>query len=688
MIVLEPRSTSAASMGAGRAHRFGWAMGVAFLIMGAAAALSLSIGPRQIDFRTIIHAITTYHPIDDASLIVREIRLPRAILGLIVGGSLAVAGAVMQGVTRNPLAGPSIMGLAPAGSLAVLGAVILMPALSYNQAIAASLVGSALGFGCVMAVASISRGGFGPAKLALAGMVMSSLFAAVTQALILLFTMSNDMLYWTVGGIANVTWAQVAAVAPFCLIGVAGALVLSREITVLNLGGDVATGLGQKTTRVRVGATICVLLLTSSAVAVAGPIGFVGLMVPHACRLLVGTDYRRVIPLAFVVGACLTELADVAARTVLGRGREIPLGVFTAAIGAPCFIWLILRRLNYRMEDGTRLRPSHARRWRSPRTVLFVLIASLVIAFLVAMQLGYMPMSPAAVVRTLLGRGSHDEQLVLLTLRLPRALFAILVGSGIAVAGTMFQSILRNDLAEPGILGVAAGAHLGNLIALTMMAGSVLTSAIFLPCAAVCGALTAMAFVYLLCLGPRYSAVRLLLTGIAVSAALAPVSVVLSMEMSDRLYRYSVAFAAGSLGTAGWNYVIILAVWLGVLVPLAWSHARVLNVLRTGDETSISLGVAIPNRPFLLLGLAVAISAVCMALAGGLMFLGLIAPHIGRRLVGQNHKHVIPAAGLIGAILLLLADRAGAALFPVEIPAGVMVCFLGAPYFLYLLARP
>jgi iron complex transport system permease protein len=663
-------------------------MSVALIVMGAAVALSLSIGPRQIDSRTIVRAITTYNSVDESELIIRDIRLPRAMLGLLVGGSLAAAGAVMQGVTRNPLAGPSIMGLAPGGSLAVLFAVIFLPALSYNQAIAASLAGSALGYGCVLAVASLSRDGFGPARLALAGVVISSLFAAVTQALILYFTMSNDMLYWTVGGIANVTWAQVIAVAPLCLVGLAGALVLSREITVLNLGSDVATGLGQKTARARIGATLCVLLLTGGAVAVAGPVGFVGLMVPHAGRLLVGTDYRRVIPLAFIVGGCLTELADVASRTVLGQGREIPLGVFTAAIGAPCFIWLILRRLKYRMEGGVRLRPSSARHRRSPRIVLLVLLAALVIAFLAAMHMGYAPMSPPAVVRTLLGHGNHDERLLLLTLRLPRSLFAILAGAGIAVSGAMLQSVLRNDLAEPGILGVAAGAHLGNLLALTMMTSAVLTSAFVLPGAAVCGALTVMVFVYLLCLGPRYSAIRLLLTGVAVSAALAPLSLLLSMEMSDRLYRFSVAFSAGSLTTADWNYVMILAVWLGILVPLAWSHARVLNVLRAGDETAIGLGVALPNRSFLLLSLAVAISAACMALAGGLMFLGLIAPHIGRRLVGQNHKHIIPVSALIGAILLLLADRTGATLFPVEIPAGIMVAFFGAPYFLYLLARP
>jgi iron complex transport system permease protein len=296
-------------------------------------------------------------------------------------------------------------------------------------------------------------------------------------------------------------------------------------------------------------------------------------------------------------------------------------------------------------------------------------------------------MSPATVVQTLLGNGTPAEDLVLHSFRLPRALFALLAGAGIAVAGAMFQSVLRNDLAEPGILGVSAGANLAIVLVLATMTRAVLSSVFLLPASAIGGALAAMVFVYLLCLAAPYSSIRLLLTGVAVSAALGAYTLLVTLQLSERIYKFAIAFTAGSLSTAGWNYVAVLAAWLAVLVPLAWSHAPTLNVLRTGDEAATGLGVAVARRSFFLLALAVAICASCMALSGGEMFLGLIAPHIARRLVGPNHTIVLPAAGLVGATLLLVADVAGNTLFTVELPAGVMISALGAPYFLYLLAR-
>lgn len=667
-------------------NRFVWVLTIALLTTAAAFVVSLLQGPKDIGLTTVIQSFVDYDALDDLHMIARDIRLPRALLGLIVGGSLAAAGAVMQGVTRNPLAGPSIMGLSAGGSLALLVAMICVPALSYNQSIAASMAGAALGYGSVLTVAAMSPGGFGPARLALAGAVMSSLFGAITQALIIYYRMAETTLYWTVGGIATASWPQVAAVLPFCAAGLIGALGFASSITVLSLGSEVAIGLGQKTLLVRSGATLCVLLLTGSAVAVAGPVAFIGLMVPHVCRMLVGSDYRRLIPLSFVVGAGMTEIADIGARTVMGVGKEVPLGVLTAALGAPCFLWLIQRRTANRLEGGLTLRPSAAPTPRSRRLVLPILACLLLAVFWARIELGYTSLSPIAVLKTLLGHGTPAEELVLLSFRLPRAVFALLAGAGIAVAGAMFQSVLRNDLAEPGILGVSAGAHFAIALVLATMTNTVMTSMFFLPACAVCGAMAAMLFSYLLCLGSRHSSIRLLLTGVAVSAALGAFTLLITLQLNERLYRFVVAFTAGSLSTAGWNYVAVLAVWLGILVPLAWSHAPTLNVLRTGDEPATGLGVAVAGRSFLLLAVAAGICASCMALSGGVMFLGLIAPHIARRLVGPNHTIVIPAAALVGAALLLSADVAGSVLFPVEMPAGVMVSAFGAPYFLYLLA--
>jgi iron complex transport system permease protein len=621
-------------------------------------------------------------------MIARDIRLPRAVLGLLVGGSLAAAGAIMQGVTRNPLAGPSIMGLSAGASLAMLVALIAVPALTYNGSIMASLIGALFGYGAVLGVALLSPHGFSPARLALAGTIVSSLLGALTHALIIHYRLAGDMLYWTVGGIATASWGQVVAVVPFCLVGLIGAGAVAPSITILSLGEEMAVGLGQRLLLVRVVSTVSVLLLTGSAVAVAGPIGFVGLMVPHVCRLFVGADFRRLLPMSFVVGACLTEFADVAARSLLETWKEIPLGTLTAAIGAPCFIWIVQQRLANRLDAGLMLQSSAMRTPRSWKIVLPILGLLMLAALWLRIQSGYTWMSPTTVINTLLGHGDPAEELVLYSFRLPRAVFTILAGAGIAVSGAMFQCILRNDLAEPGILGVSAGANLAIIVVLSTMTKAVMSDVFFLPASAVCGAMAAMFFVYLLCLRPPHSSIRLLLTGVAVSAALSAFTMLLTLQLSERLYKFAVAFTAGSLSTAGWNYVAVLGAWLAVLLPLAWSHAPTLNVLRTGDDAATGLGVAVVRRSFFLLALAVAISAACMALSGGVMFLGLIAPHIARRLIGPNQTIVLPASALVGATLLLIADVAGNSVFPTEMPAGVVVSMFGAPYFLYLLTRP
>jgi ferric hydroxamate transport system permease protein len=670
------------------AVRFRSALTGAVLVMLTVFVTALMIGPTPITLGSFADALLHFDPQNEAHLVARDIRLPRALLALLVGGSLAASGAVMQGVTRNPLAGPSIMGLSGGGSLATLAALILVPALTYNGSIAASMAGAALGYGCVLAVACLSPNGFAPTRLALAGAVTSALFSAVTQGLVIALAMSGNLLFWTMGGIANVTWGQVTAITPWCVVGLAGVHWLSPGITILSLGDEVAIGLGQRLEAIRVGTTLCVLLLTGSAVAVAGPVGFVGLMVPHACRFFGGADYRRLIPLSTVVGAALTEAADIIGRLLAGSGGEIPLGIVTAILGAPAFLWLIWQHRRQRLDGGAPMTVA-PRNHRPPRHILAILVGLLIVTVMGAVQLGYSPLSPAAIVRAVLGYGTPEEHLVMWSFRLPRIAFAILVGGGIAVSGAVLQGVLRNDLAEPGMLGISAGVSLAIVLSLGLTGYAVQGSTFAMPLAAVGGALAAMLLVCLLCFDGQSSSPRLVLTGVAVSAALSAVTMLVSLRISSDAHAFAVAFSAGSLSTADWNYVLALALWLGLLVPIIWSFAPTLNVLRLGDQAATGLGVPVRLSTFLLLGLSVAACAACMAFAGGVLFLGLIAPHIARRLVGADHAAVIPASGLLGACLLILADVLGCRLFSAtEIPAGIMVSALGAPYFLYLLTRP
>ncbi|RCS44630.1 iron ABC transporter permease [Bremerella cremea] len=313
------------------------------LLMG----LSLRLGPTPTSSWDAWNACFAYDDASDAQFAIRQIRLPRTILAAIIGASLATSGAIMQGVTRNDLAGPTIMGLSSGGTFCLLLGLLLLPGLGFNQAIWLSFLGAGLGYFTVYSVAFLARGGITPVRLALAGTVVSILLSAFTQGLTIYFTLHDEMLYWTVGGIANTSWPQVATALLPALPGMLAALLLAPSITLLSLGEEVAGGLGQRTQLVRTVATLSVLLLTGGAVAVAGPVGFVGVMTPHLARYLVGYDYRKIIPLTALLGAILTVAADIASRTAID-GQEIPLGLFTSMIGATFFIALARRRSSQR----------------------------------------------------------------------------------------------------------------------------------------------------------------------------------------------------------------------------------------------------------------------------------------------------------------------------------------------------
>ncbi|PQO35611.1 FecCD family ABC transporter permease [Blastopirellula marina] len=313
------------------------------LLMG----LSLSVGSTPTTVDDAYSAAFAYEESSDPQFVLRQIRLPRTLLAAIVGASLATSGAIMQGVTRNDLAGPTIMGLSGGGTFCLLVGLLLLPDVGFNQAIWLSFLGAGLGYLAVCSVAFLSRGGMTPVRLALAGAVVSVLLGAITHGLTIYFSLHDEMLYWTVGGIANVSWPQVYTALIPAVPGMAAALLLSPSVTLLSLGEEVAGGLGQRTLLVRGGATLSVLLLTGGAIAVAGPVGFVGVMTPHIARSFVGSDYRRIIPLVALAGAALTVAADIASRSLI-RGQEIPLGLFTSMIGATFFVALARKRGSHR----------------------------------------------------------------------------------------------------------------------------------------------------------------------------------------------------------------------------------------------------------------------------------------------------------------------------------------------------
>ncbi len=300
---------------------------------------SITLGAANITTETVYAALFAFDGSFD-HLIIQTVRLPRVLAGVFVGASLAVAGAIMQGLTRNPLADSGILGINAGAAFAVVLAVYLLgnPPLSTYAFFA--FIGAGVAAVLVYALGSVGRGGATPLRLTLAGVILTAFVSSFTTALLITDQQTLDRIrFWTAGSLAGRDMTLLLQVAPYILLGLLGALLISRQITTISLGEDMAKGLGQNTVAVKAIAAVIVVLLSGGAVALAGPIGFVGLVVPHMVRFLVGVDYRWVLPYSALVGAMLVTLADVAARVMI-RPQELPVGVMMALLGAPFFIWL------------------------------------------------------------------------------------------------------------------------------------------------------------------------------------------------------------------------------------------------------------------------------------------------------------------------------------------------------------
>ena len=243
---------------------------------------------------------------------IQTLRWPRLLAAFIVGISFAVSGALMQGVTNNPMASPSILGINAGASFGLAIAMIIVPAASLNVSILFAFLGAALATGVILFLAKRVGGKATPVYLALAGTAIGDVFTAVTQMLVVFFEVAQDLSYWTAGGISGIRMEQVFLVLPWTMIGLLIAISISKSVTLLSFGEEVAIGLGSNLDRVRAFAGVTVLILSGSAVALAGPIGFVGLITPHIVRKMVGIDYRRVIPFSALVGTVIVVVADVA----------------------------------------------------------------------------------------------------------------------------------------------------------------------------------------------------------------------------------------------------------------------------------------------------------------------------------------------------------------------------------------
>ncbi|WP_368645847.1 FecCD family ABC transporter permease [Alkalibacterium putridalgicola] len=329
---------------------------------------------------------------------------------------------------------------------------------------------------------------------------------------------------------------------------------------------------------------------------------------------------------------------------------------------------------------------------QSKRTIkLFLfLVGVLLVMFFVSMGAGHLTLSPIDIFKTLIGSGTDSHALLLFQFRIPRLLVAILVGIGMGVAGAVFQGITQNELADPGIIGIHSGSGLFVVVFLyltSLYEGShPWWMPLSLPFVAFIGGITAALLIYILAWKSGVTPVRLILVGIGLNAGFSALLLLVQLKMSDSDFNRALVWLSGSIWNASWQSVWSLLPWILIFLPLTLYKARVLTVMQLGEEMALGLGTRVEKEKFLLLIIGVAMAASSVAVAGGIAFLGLVAPHLSRRLVGGKFQRLIPITAVVGAILMVVSDTlARTLLAPAEIPVGLIVSVLGAPYFIYLL---
>jgi iron complex transport system permease protein len=323
-------------------------------------------------------------------------------------------------------------------------------------------------------------------------------------------------------------------------------------------------------------------------------------------------------------------------------------------------------------------------------TILAIFMVLIVVTFIISVNTGFIRLTPIELLRTLFGGGTEKQELILFEFRLPRIIISILVGAALAVSGCVMQGLSRNALADPGILGINAGAGLVVMLYVAFVPIQTVGSVMFLPILAWVGSALTATIIYVLSFkkGEGLSPTRLLLTGIAVAAGISAATIVLTLQFSPEQYQFVATWMAGSIWGSNWKFVVSLLPFIVILLPFVLFKARVLNVLNLGDQMAVGLGTSLEKERLVLLAAAVGLAGSSVSVSGGIGFVGLIAPHLVRSLIGPKHQFLLPGSALAGALLVLIADTIGRWIIqPSEIPAGIVVAVIGAPYFLYLLAR-
>lgn len=618
-------------------------------------------------------------------------RLPRLLAGVAVGFALGAAGALLQSVTHNTLASPDTLAVT-AGSYLTLSLVaafgLTVPLWASGAvAFAGGLAAAAL----VLLLAGRAAGTSGT-RLILAGSAIAMALDSATAMVLILFKENTTGLFaWGSGSLAQMNIDASVRALPVVVVVLCVALALSRRLDVMNLGDDAASTLGVPIRATRVIAVICAVVLTGTAVTLAGPIAFVGLGAPVFARLIAGRAraLRRhlfLVPAAGLLGALLILLADATLRAVQGAdgAASIPTGVPTALLGSVVIVVLALR-----LRDTGRLRqPPHARvAARSRRAFLLVVSGTavlLAVAAVVAVLAGSLWLRTGDVALWIQG-AAPDLIGQALDDRVPRVVAAILAGAALGLAGCVVQGAVRNPLAEPGVLGITAGAGLGAVVIVTsgLSGGRPL-----LIVAAVVTGLATFGLIALLSWRGGFLPDRFVLIGIGCGYGLSSVTTFLLLRADPWNTPRIFTWLSGTTYGRTFPDVVPVAVALALALPVLLAMRNRLDLLAIDEDTPRIVGIRPVRVRFAALAIAAVLAALSVAAVGVVGFVGLVAPHLARSLVGARHGRSIPVAMLLGGLLVCVADALGRTVVaPSQVPAGLMIALVGAPYFVWVLRQ-
>lgn len=307
--------------------------------------VAVTVGAADTSIQDVWLALTSPSAESDTIIMLREIRLPREVAAIFVGAALSVSGAIMQGMTRNPLADPGLIGLTAGANAALAITLAFFTSVNYFGIMIACFIGSGVGAFMVFGLGALKKGGYSPFRLVLAGAAVSIFLTAVAEGIGIYFKLSKDVSMWTAGGLIGTTWGQLGLIVPVIVVALIIALFLSRQLTILSLSDEVAVGLGQRTAFIKAILFVVIVLLAGAAVSLVGNMVFIGLMVPHIVRAITGTDYRYILPMSVIVGAMVMLLADTVGRTIHAP-YEAPVAALVAIIGLPFFLFIVNKRRN------------------------------------------------------------------------------------------------------------------------------------------------------------------------------------------------------------------------------------------------------------------------------------------------------------------------------------------------------